>query len=131
LYERRYTVKNERKVILVVDDHQGILDTIEMLFSDEFEVILAIDAFQALSVLRDVEPDMIFLDYMMPGFNGIQLLREIKQMHLGSKIVVVTASVLDEILDEVQWLGVDGLVRKPFDIAQIMNFTEDLIQQAS
>lgn len=124
-------MKNERKVILVVDDHQGILDTIEMLFSDEFEVILAIDAFQALSVLRDVEPDMIFLDYMMPGFNGIQLLREIKQMHLGSKIVVVTASVLDEILDEVQWLGVDGLVRKPFDIAQIMNFTEDLIQQAS
>ena len=123
-------MNNERKVILVVDDHQGILDTIEMLFSDEFEVILALDAAQALEVLRDIEPDMIFLDYMMPGFNGIQLLREIKQMHLGSKIVVVTASVLDEILDEVQWLGVDGLVRKPFDIAQIMNFTEDLIQQA-
>jgi len=124
-------MNNERKVILVVDDHQGILDTIEMLFSDEFEVILALDAAQALEVLRDIEPDMIFLDYMMPGFNGIQLLREIKQMHLGSKIVVVTASVLDEILDEVQWLGVDGLVRKPFDVAQIMNFTEDLIQQAS
>lgn len=124
-------MKNERKVILVVDDHQGILDTIEMLFSDEFEVILAIDASQALSVLRDIEPDMIFLDYMMPGFNGIQLLREIKQMHLGSKIVVVTASVLDEILDEVQWLGVDGLLRKPFDVAQILNCTEDLIQQAS
>jgi len=131
LYERRSTVKNERKVILVVDDHQGILDTIEMLFSDEFDVILALDAAQALNVLRDIEPDMIFLDYMMPGFNGIQLLREIKQMHLGSKIVVVTASVLDEILDEVQWLGVDGLVRKPFDVVQIMNFTEDLIQQAS
>ena len=124
-------MKKERKIILVVDDHQGILDTIEMLFCDEFEVILALDAAQALNVLRDVEPDMIFLDYMMPGFNGIQLLREIKQMHLGSKIVVVTASVLDEILDEIQWLGVDGLVRKPFDIAQIVNFTEDLIQQAS
>ncbi len=124
-------MEKERKVILVVDDHQGILDTIEMLFSDEFEVILALDAAQALNVLRDIEPDMIFLDYMMPGFNGIQLLREIKQMHLGSKIVVVTASVLDEILDEVQWLGVDGLVRKPFDIAQIMTFTDDLIQQAS
>lgn len=122
---------NERKVILVVDDHQGILDTIEMLFSEDFDVILALDAAQALDVLRKIEPDMIFLDYMMPGFNGIQLLREIKQMHLDSKIVVVTASVLDEILDEVQWLGVDGLVRKPFDIAQILNFTEDLIQKAS
>lgn len=124
-------MKKERKVILVVDDHQGILDTIEMLFCDEFDVILAIDAAQALKVLCDIEPAMIFLDYMMPGFNGIQLLREIKQMHLGSKIVVITASVLDEILDEVRWLGVDGLVRKPFDVAQIMDFTEDLIRQAS
>ena len=121
----------KKEAILVVDDHRGILDTIEVLLGDEFEVIMAADAYRALDVLNEVEPAMILLDCMMPGFNGIQLLREIKQMDLGSKIVVITASVLDEIREEVMWLGVDGFVMKPFDVNQILHFTSDLMQPAA
>ena len=121
----------KKQVILVVDDCQGILDTIDVLLGDDFQVILAIDAIQALEILTEIEPAMILLDCMMPGFDGLQLLREIKQMNINSKIIVITASILDEILDEVQWLGVDGLVHKPFDVTQITDYTDDLIRQAS
>lgn len=124
-------MKERNRAVLIVDDCQGILDTIETILADDFQVMVALNAPQAMKILSRVTPAVIFVDCMMPGFNGFQLLREIKQMSIDSKIVVVTASILDEILDEIEWLGVDSLVKKPFDISRILDVTNELMLQAS
>ncbi|HDL53358.1 MAG TPA: response regulator, partial [Proteobacteria bacterium] len=110
-------MRGKNQAVLVVDDCQGILDTLETILGDDFQVMVALNAARAMKILSRVTPAMIFLDCMMPGFNGFQLLREIKQMSIESKIVVITASIFDEILEEIDWLGVDGLVQKPFDVS--------------
>ncbi len=124
-------MRGKNQAVLVVDDCQGILDTLETILGDDFQVMVALNATRAMKILSRVTPAMIFLDCMMPGFNGFQLLREIKQMSIDSKIVVITASIFDEILEEIDWLGVDGLVQKPFDVSQIIDVTEKLMLRAS
>ena len=124
-------MRGKNQAVLVVDDCQGILDTLETILGDDFQVMVALNATRAMKILSRVTPAMIFLDCMMPGFNGFQLLREIKQMSIESKIVVITASIFDEILEEIDWLGVDGLVQKPFDVSQIIDVTEKLMLRAS
>ena len=80
-----------KKVLLVVDDNIGIIESMEMLFCEDFEVLAASSVTEAMIILRKVQPDIILLDYLMPGLNGIQLLREIKQMKIASRIILFTA----------------------------------------
>ena len=111
-----------RKTILVVDDNEALVDALEILLSEEYEVIPATDAYQALEVLNRKEPELIFLDCFMPGYNGLQLLREIRQMQLSSRVVIITAAEAYLLGDEIQNLGVDGFLHKPFDVQDIQVF---------
>ena len=111
-----------KKVILIVDDNEALVDALEMLLSETYEVIPATNAYRALEVLNFMAPDLIFLDMFMPGFNGIQLLREIRQMKLASRVVVITAAEAYLLGDEIQKLGVDGFLRKPFNVQDIEGF---------
>ena len=115
-------MKEKRKTILVVDDNEALVDALDILLTDNYEVIPATDAYQALEVLNFMVPDLIFLDMFMPGYNGIQLLREIRQMKLTSRVVVITAAEAYLLGDEIQNLGVDGFLHKPFDVQDIQGF---------
>ena len=115
------TIKREKKknFILIVDDNEALLDALEVLLSENFDVIPAADACQALQILSTVEPAIIFLDCFMPGFNGIQLFREIRQMGLSSRVVIITAAHRELFEDEISLLGADGVLSKPFDVGEI------------
>ena len=106
----------KRKTILIVDDNEALLDALDTLLADDYAVIPAADAYQALKILAEVEPAIIFLDCFMPGFDGLQLLREIRQMKLKSQVIIITAAEPSLLGDEIQTLGVDGFLRKPFDV---------------
>jgi len=111
-----------RKTILVVDDNEALVEALDILLADDYKVIPATDAYKALEVLNFMEPDLIFLDMFMPGYNGLQLLREIRQMKLASRVVVITAAEAYLLGDEIQKLGVDGFLHKPFDVQDIQGF---------
>lgn len=111
-----------KKTILVVDDNEALVDALEVLLSDDYIVISTTSAYQALEVLNFTEPDLIFLDMFMPGYNGIQLLREIRQMKLASRVVVITAAEAYLLGEEVHNLGIDGLLHKPFNVQDIQEF---------
>ena len=112
-------MNRDKKVLLIVDDNIGIIESMEMLFCDDYRVLAASSVTEALNILGGIKPDIILLDYLMPGLNGIQLLREIKQMKMASRIILFTASVWESVREEVMGLGVDGFIRKPFDIWEI------------
>lgn len=115
-------MNQNRKVILIVDDNEALVDALELLLSDDYKVIPATDAYQALDVLTQIEPELIFLDCFMPGYHGLQLLREIRQMKLSSRVVIITAAEEHLLGDDIQRLGVEGFLNKPFDIQDIQEF---------
>ena len=68
---------NSKAVILCVDDTPGNLEVLVELLH-EYEPVVSLDPFNALSLLERIDVDMILLDVMMPGMDGFELCRRIK-----------------------------------------------------
>jgi len=110
-------------IVLVVDDDEDnirILSTI--LLARGFEVRLARDGHGALESIRQQRPDLIVLDVMMPGIDGIQVLAALRAdaQTRGVPVILVTAKTGDQDLLEGYRYGADYYVTKPFTSRQLL-----------
>ncbi|MBA7681201.1 Transcriptional regulatory protein WalR [subsurface metagenome] len=100
--------------ILVVDDEDRSLRLVEAMLAPEgYEVVLAHSGEEGLEKIRDICPDIVLLDIMMPGMNGYEVLRILRQR---SNIPVIMLTVIKEVTSAIDslHLGADDYVRKPF-----------------
>lgn len=105
--------------ILVVDDDVNICDLLRIYFENEgYEIIVANDGVEAVSGFKKYEPDLVFLDIMLPKKDGWQVCREIRECS-SKPIIMVTAK--GETFDKVLGLelGADDFVCKPFDMKEL------------
>jgi twitching motility two-component system response regulator PilG len=103
--------------ILVVDDSKTIRRTAETLLSKEgCHVITAIDGFDALSKIADHQPDIIFVDIMMPRLDGYQTCSLIKHNKTFKSTPVIMLSSKDGLFDRARGriVGSDEYLTKPF-----------------
>ena len=103
--------------VMVVDDSKTIRRTAETLLRKEgYEVITAMDGFEALGKIADYEPDLIFLDIMMPRLDGYQTCALIKRHRVFRNTPVVMLSSKDGLFDRARGraVGSDDYVTKPF-----------------
>jgi PAS domain S-box-containing protein len=108
-----------RHCILVIEDDVQMRRTLgEVLHLDDFEVLSAENSTQALDLLREELPCMILLDVELPGVNGFELCRRIKQAPRTARIpvVMVTARLADKDIQEGLSAGAVDYIKKPFDI---------------
>ena len=101
--------------ILVVDDEQEIADLVEIyLVSDGYRVFKAQNAEEGLRILREEEIHLVLLDIMMPGMDGIQMCKRIREK---SNIPIIMLSAKSSDLDKIMGLGTgaDDYVTKPFN----------------
>ncbi len=115
----RADVANARRAyrVMVVDDSKTIRRTAETLLRKEgFEVITAVDGFEALGKIADFQPDLIFLDIMMPRLDGYQACALIKHHRVFRNTPVVMLSSRDGLFDRARGrvVGSDRYVTKPF-----------------
>lgn len=118
------------KRILVVDDQYGIRLLLKEVFSKEnLNISQASNGNQALEVIQQEKPDLILLDMKMPGMDGIELLRRLRQMGLSAKVIMMTAYGELDMVTEASKLGALAHFTKPFDIEELRD--EVLKQLAS
>ena len=101
--------------ILVVDDEKEIAELVEIyLVSDGYKVFKAYNAEEGLRILGEEEIHLVLLDVMMPGMNGLEMCRKIRE---SSNIPVIMLSAKSEDLDKIVGLtgGADDYVTKPFN----------------
>ncbi len=101
--------------ILVVDDEKEIADLVEIyLVSDGYKVLKAQDAEEGLRILEEEDIHLVLLDIMMPGMDGIQMCRKIRET---SNIPIIMLSAKSADLDKIMGLGTgaDDYVTKPFN----------------
>ena len=108
-----------RPRLLVVDDDRNFLELAERLFMKEDYTPICTDAPQsALQIARTVKPAAIFLDILMPGFDGWDVLAALKADPVTADIPVFMISILSERAKALA-AGADGIVMKPFDASKV------------
>ncbi len=107
--------------ILLVEDEAKLARFIELeLTSEGYQVSIAHDGIAGLTLVRESDPDLAILDWMLPGLTGVELCRRLRAT--GSKIPVILLTAKDEISDRVTGLdaGADDYVVKPFSIEELL-----------
>ncbi len=119
--------------VMVIDDSKTIRRTAETLLKKEgFEVITATDGFEALSVIADQKPDLIFLDIMMPRLDGYQTCALIKHHRVFKHTPVVMLSSKDGLFDRARGriVGSDHYITKPFTREELLMAIEQCASKA-
>lgn len=109
-----------KQKILIVDDDNNIAELIFLYLTKEcFECMIVNDGEAALSAFSSFQPNLILLDLMLPGIDGYQVCREIRQK---SNVPIIMLSAKGEVFDKVLGLelGADDYVIKPFDSKELV-----------
>jgi two-component system alkaline phosphatase synthesis response regulator PhoP len=110
----------DRAKILVVDDEPNIVNTVRAyLEQDNFRVFTAFNGPDALEAARNLAPDLIVLDIMLPGLDGFELLREVRKQ---SDVYVLMLTAKTEETDRIVGLtmGADDYMTKPFSPRELV-----------
>jgi twitching motility two-component system response regulator PilG len=123
------SVESEHKQIkvMVIDDSRTIRRTAETLLQKEgYQVISATDGFEALSMIADNKPDLIFLDVMMPRLDGYQTCALLKHHQVFRHTPVVMLSSKDGLFDRARGrvVGSDDYITKPFTRDELLTVIE-------
>jgi len=111
------------KHILVVDDEASLRALVRAnLEVDGFEVSEAVDGLDAMKKLGEIHPDLILLDIMMPGKDGIEVLEDLAadDRLRNIPVILLTAKGEQEDLEKGAALGARGHITKPFDPEQLV-----------
>jgi two-component system, OmpR family, phosphate regulon response regulator PhoB len=111
------------KRILVVEDEVSIRDMVAFaLRKAEMEVVHAADAHAALVAIADTPPDLILLDWMLPGMTGLELARRLRGEERTVEVPIIMLTARGEEMDRVNGLeaGVDDYVVKPFSTRELI-----------
>ena len=107
--------------ILLVEDEVKLARFIQLeLDSEGYQINVAHDGLTGLTLARESPPDLVILDWMMPGMTGIEVCRRLRAT--GSKVPVILLTAKDEVSDRVAGLdaGADDYVVKPFSIEELL-----------
>jgi DNA-binding NtrC family response regulator len=106
--------------VMVIDDDPGVRDYMEALVSRQgYRVYAAADGEQALARLDDVRPDLVTLDVVLPGMDGLETLRRIKQRMPEVPVVMLSGHGQARNIVEAMRLGASDFLRKPFEVEEL------------
>ncbi len=114
--------------VLIVDDEPLVRRSLEKVFKrKEHEVCIAEDGEAGIEKWKSFQPDLVFLDVLMPKYNGPQVLKHMKPFS-SAKIILISAYTGEHNLETAQEMGAHLFLSKPFeDIYDVVKKAEDLL----
>ena len=122
---------NKGTILYVEDNPDNRLLVRRILLSEDYSLLEATDAMDALNVLKTVQPDLILMDINMPDMDGYTLTAKIKSMPGFERvpILAVTANVMRGDKEKTLEAGCDGYIQKPLDIEQLTREIERFLSR--
>jgi CheY-like chemotaxis protein len=109
------------ETILVVDDEPLVRDLlVQFLSLRGYRALGVKDGPDALSMVEQAPPDLILLDLFMPGMDGVEVLRQLRQREYTGGVIIITGSHDEESLDEAWAVGPQEVIGKPIDLEQLL-----------
>jgi two-component system phosphate regulon response regulator PhoB len=118
-----------RPRVLVVDDEAPLRELIVVTLGDAYECEEAADGETALAMMEEDPPDIMFLDVMLPGLSGIEVLRAMRANPAlrGVAVVVVSAWQGPQDIARAIESGADGFLEKPFRVDELASVARGLV----
>jgi DNA-binding response OmpR family regulator len=104
-----------RKTILICDDEPALRELIRASMDDGFEFAEASDGIVAMELAREVTPDIVILDLMLPRLSGLEVLARLNEDERLKEVPVLVITAWNETREDVLAAGADDFVAKPFD----------------
>lgn len=109
--------------VLVIDDEENIIEFIRLgLRYEGFQVESASDGEQGVTAAQRINPDLVILDVMMPGIDGLEVCRRLRSNPTTTDIPILMLTAKDEVRDRILGLrtGADDYLTKPFDFDELL-----------
>jgi len=119
------------KKILVIDDEPLVRRSLKRaLEASGYQVLESVDGKQGLAVWEQEKPDLVFLDILMPGLTGPEVLAEVNlEVRKDCRVILISAYSGEYSLDSAKSLGADHFIPKPFeDIFGIVKTVSEMLQ---
>ncbi|HYV56972.1 MAG TPA: sigma-54 dependent transcriptional regulator [Candidatus Nitrosopolaris sp.] len=116
--------------VLVVDDEQGVRESLRMVLKEGYEPIAVGSSGEALETLAATSVDVVLLDIVMPGMDGMQLLEELRVRFPNLPIVMLTATKTVKTAVGAMKLGAFDYITKPFDVDELRVILDKATERA-
>ena len=111
-----------KSTILIADDEPSGRDTLEsLLIKENYNLLFASNGIETLEMTRKYKPDLILLDIMMPGMNGYEVCRKIREDNVLAEIPVILVTALDDKESRIEGMesGADDFITKPINSREL------------
>jgi DNA-binding response OmpR family regulator len=125
-------MSDKAKKIIIVEDEPSLVFTLQdTLESEGYEVTVVSDGADAIDRIKEVEPDLMILDLMLPGKSGYDICKEVRELKYTFPIIMLTAR--DQEIDKVAGLniGADDYMTKPFGVKELLARIKARLRRAS
>ena len=107
------------KKLLIVDDELGTRESLRMIFDKEYDIITAATGEDALGIIEGLRPNLVLLDIIMPGMDGLAVLERINEIDKDIIVIMITATKTVKTAVHAMKLGAYDYITKPFDLDEI------------
>lgn len=115
------------KTILVAEDEDSNYELVKIVLQKRYRLIRAHNGIEAVQMNEDEHPDMILMDIRMPGMNGLDATRIIKEVSHNTPVVALSAYAFDENIREAKAAGCDEFMAKPFRVENLIEMVKRFV----
>ncbi len=116
-------------LLLVVDDEAGVRQSLQLVFNKSYNILEASSADEAIEKTSSEKPDVILLDIMMPGTDGLGVLKQIKSVHPDCQVIMLTGLNTARTAFVAKGTGAFDYVTKPFDVEELRLRVEHALEK--
>jgi two-component system response regulator AtoC len=129
-------MKVRKKKVLIVDDESIVRESLQLLLSRLYEIQVAADGSAAIELLAasaagGTFPDIVLLDVMMPGVDGLDTLQQISEQYPRLPVIMLTASTTLKTAVDAMKIGAVDYLSKPFDVDELLSLIEETLTKGA
>ena len=110
-----------KKIMIVDDSRIAQLQLQKILSAPDYEVVACCQSGEeALNTYETVHPDLVTMDILMPGMDGLEAARLLLERHPDARVIMISSLAYDDTISEANSIGALGFVYKPFDDEQVL-----------